>query len=138
MCVLPATLRGRALGKAMKVLLIDDDEDIRHIMGLSLKNVGKMDVIGVPTSEEGIRVAEQESPDVILLDVMMPGTDGPTTLERLRANPATANIPVIFLTAKAMRPEIQRLRDLGATGVLTKPFDPMLLPDQIRSALGDR
>jgi len=74
-------------------------------------------------------------PDAILLDVMMPGMDGPAVLERLKADPGTAGIPVVFLTAKAMASEVSRLRGLGAAGVLTKPFDPVSLAGQIRAIL---
>jgi len=120
----------------VKVLLIDDEDDIRRIARLGLARVGGMQVVDAGSGLEGVRKAEQERPDVILLDVMMPGLDGPSTLAALRANPATARIPVLFLTAKAMSAEIERLKDLGVTGVLIKPFDPMTLAAQVRAALG--
>jgi CheY-like chemotaxis protein len=119
----------------MKVLLIEDEDDIRRIAKLSLTRLGGMEVVDAAGGVEGVRRAEEESPDVILLDVMMPGLDGPSTLAALRSNPKTASIPVVFLTAKAMPSEIARLKDLGARGVLTKPFDPIDLPNQVRSAL---
>jgi two-component system, OmpR family, response regulator len=119
----------------MRILIIDDEADIRRIAHLALGRVGAMDVIEAPSGVEGLRQAEDAHPDAILLDVMMPGLDGPSTLAALRSNPATANIPVIFLTAKAMLSELDRLRALGAAGVLTKPFDPMTLAGQVRSAL---
>jgi CheY-like chemotaxis protein len=71
------------------------------------------------------------TPDLVLLDVMMPGTDGPTTLQRMRADPRFANIPVVFVTAKAMPAEVARFRELGAVAVIAKPFDPMQLGQQI-------
>jgi CheY-like chemotaxis protein len=95
-----------------------------------------MEVIEAASGREGLQRAADEAPDAILLDVMMPGMDGPTTLSALRATPATAAIPVVFLTAKAMPSEIERLRGLGAEGVLTKPFDPLTLAGQLRSTLG--
>ena len=119
----------------MKVLLIEDEDDIRRIARLSLTRVGGMDVVDAASGLEGVRRAEEERPDAILLDVMMPGLDGPSTLAALRSNPKTASIPVVFLTAKAMPAEMARLKDLGARGVLTKPFDPVALPGQLRAAL---
>ena len=120
----------------MKVLIIDDEDDIRRIACLSLSRVGKMEVVDASGGLEGVRKATAERPDAILLDVMMPGLDGPATLAALRSNPATAEIPVVFLTAKAMASEIERLLGLGARGVLTKPFDPMSLPQELKSCLG--
>jgi len=120
----------------MKVLIIDDEDDIRRIACLSLSRVGKMEVVDASGGPEGVRKAASERPDAILLDVMMPGLDGPATLSALRSNPATAEIPVVFLTAKAMASEIERLLGLGARGVLTKPFDPMSLPQELKSCLG--
>jgi CheY-like chemotaxis protein len=119
----------------MKILIIDDEADIRRIANLALGRVGLMEVLEATSGVEGLRKAEDNHPDAILLDVMMPGLDGPSTLAALRSNPATANIPVIFLTAKAMVSELSRLRALGAAGVLTKPFDPMTLAMQVRAAL---
>jgi CheY-like chemotaxis protein len=119
----------------MKVLIVDDEDDIRRVARLALDRVGGMDVVEAASGREAVRHAEDEAPDAILLDVMMPGLDGPSTLAALRSNPKTAGIPVVFLTAKAMPSEIERLRDLGARGVLLKPFDPVTLASQLRAAL---
>jgi CheY-like chemotaxis protein len=119
----------------VKILIIDDEDDIRKIARLSLARVGGMEVVDASNGPDGVRKAEAERPDAILLDVMMPGMDGPATLAMLRAGEATCKIPILFLTAKAMTTEIERLRALGAVAVLTKPFDPMLLPKQVRQAL---
>jgi CheY-like chemotaxis protein len=119
----------------VKVLIVDDEPDIRRIATLSLARLGAMDVIEAANGEDALRRAQDEKPDAILLDVMMPGRDGPSTLAALRADPGTAAIPVVFLTAKAMPSEIERLRKLGAVGVLTKPFDPMKLAADLRAAL---
>jgi CheY-like chemotaxis protein len=121
----------------VKVLLIDDERDIRRIASLCLSRVGGFTVLEAGGSAEGLALAESERPDVILLDVMMPGTDGPSTLLELRQRPATAAIPVIFLTAKALQSEIDRLKALGARGVITKPFDPMSLAPLVKSILGE-
>ena len=117
----------------MRVLIVDDENDIRRVARLSLAAVGGMEVAEAASGPEGVRKALEELPDVVLLDMMMPGMDGPATLQVLRDNPATARIPVVFLTAKAMTSEVERLKGLGARGVLTKPFDPMTLPGQLRA-----
>jgi two-component system OmpR family response regulator len=120
----------------VKVLIIDDEPDIRRIVRLGLTRVGKMDVVEAASGAEGLIKAKEERPDAVLLDVMMPGLDGPSTLARLREDPATAGIPVVFLTAKAIAAELDRLKALGASGVLTKPFDPMSLARDLLTALG--
>lgn len=120
----------------MKVLVIDDEDDIRKVARLALSRVGGMEVADTGRSEDAVDIAAREKPDAILLDVMMPGCDGPATLAALRADARTVAIPVVFLTAKAMPDEIQRLKTLGAAGVLTKPFDPMTLAAALRATLG--
>ena len=119
----------------MKVLIIDDDADIRTIARLSLSRVGGMDVIEAASGVEGVRKAREENPDVILLDMMMPTMDGSETLATLRSQAATAMTPVIFLTAKAVGAEVERMRALGAAGVLIKPFDPRTLSDDVRALI---
>ena len=119
----------------MKALIVDDEDDLRKIAALSLGRVGGMGVVEASSGPEAVEMAVREKPDVILLDVMMPGMDGPSTLSMLQSRPETASIPIIFLTAKAMPREIERLVALGARGVLTKPFDPMNLAQQVRGLL---
>ena len=119
----------------MKVLIIDDDADIRQIAALSLSRLGGMEVIEASGGVEGLRKADEERPDVILLDMMMPTMDGSQTLAALRAQPTTALTPVIFLTAKAVHVEVERMRALGAAGVLIKPFDPRTLAGDVRALL---
>lgn len=120
------------MSELRKVLLVDDDKDIRVIGQMSLADVGGMETVLAGSGEEALAVAAAEQPDVIMLDVMMPGMDGPTTFRRLREEPATASIPVVFMTAKIQRHEVQRYLDLGAIGVIGKPFDPMGLPAELR------
>jgi CheY-like chemotaxis protein len=117
----------------MKILIIDDDADIRSIARLGLSRVGGMTVIEATSGVEGVRKAQHEKPDVILLDMMMPAMDGLETLSALRSQPATAVTPVIFLTAKAVGVDVERMRSLGATGVLVKPFDPRTLSREVRA-----
>ncbi len=119
----------------MRVLIIDDEEDVRRIAVLSLVNVGKMDVIEAVNGSDGLQKARSMQPDAILLDVMMPSMDGPATLAALRAEESTRHIPVVFVTARVMSSEISKLRELGAQGVLTKPFNAMTLPADLRNCL---
>lgn len=122
------------LGK-FKVMMVDDEADIRRIGQLSMENIGNWQVVLVASGADAVKMARQERPQVILLDVMMPGTDGLTTLGHLRDEPDLCNIPVIFMTAKVQRHEIERYLALGGTGVISKPFDPLRLPEAIRALL---
>jgi len=115
-----------------KVLLVDDEDDIRTIGQLSLSRVGGWQTVLGASGAEAITKAAAEQPDLILLDVMMPGMDGPTTFTQLRAQEATATTPIIFMTAKIQKQEVARYLELGALGVIGKPFDPMTLPQEIR------
>lgn len=117
----------------MKILIIDDEADIRAIVRMSLTSLGGMDVIEAASGAEGVRTARAEEPDAILLDMMMPAMDGLATLAALRSHPATALTPVIFLTAKADGQEVDRQAPPGAAGVLLKPFDPRTLSDDVRA-----
>jgi two-component system, OmpR family, alkaline phosphatase synthesis response regulator PhoP len=119
-----------------KVLLIEDEEDIREIASLSLESIGGWETISASDGRFGIEQARLHRPDAILLDVMMPGMDGPTTLTNLRSAPETRDIPVIFMTAKVMSSERSKLAGLGVQGFIAKPFDPLKLPEEIRAVLG--
>lgn len=115
-----------------RILVVDDEADIRLIAEASLREVGGFEVSCAESGPEGIRLAGAERPDLILLDMMMPQLDGMATLEVLRSDRASRDIPVIFLTAKVQRHEIATYLAAGAQGVITKPFDPMQLPAEIR------
>lgn len=119
-----------------KILLVDDEADIRTVGRLSLSTLGSWEVVEASNGPEGIERATLEQPDLILLDVMMPGMDGPTTFGKLRTNANTKHIPVIFMTAKVQKHEIERYMKLGAKGVISKPFDPMSLPKEIIAITG--
>jgi len=119
-----------------KILIIDDEDDIREVAALSLESVAGWDVIKASSGAQGLARAVEHQPDAILLDVMMPGMDGPTTFRELRNNQATARIPVLLLTAKVQGTDQKRFADLGVEAVLLKPFDPMTLSTQIAKALG--
>jgi CheY-like chemotaxis protein len=119
----------------VRILIVDDEDDIRTIARLSLERLGGMSVSEARSGKAALEAAARERPDAILLDVMMPEMDGAATLAALRRGPATAGIPVLFLTAKALPGEVERLKGLGAVAVLTKPFDPSALAGQVRAAL---
>ncbi len=119
-----------------KILIIDDEEDIREVASLSLETVAGWEVIKASSGAQGVARAAEHRPDAILLDVMMPGMDGPDTFRELRRNPATAGIPVLLLTAKVQGSDQRRFAGLGVEAVLFKPFDPLTLATQISRALG--
>ena len=119
-----------------RILIIDDEDDIREVAKLSLEMLGGWDVVLASSGGEGLSTAEVEKPDAILLDVMMPGMDGPTTLLRLQERQATQAIPVILMTAKVQAADRERFKSLGVTNVIAKPFDPMQLASQVSDALG--
>ncbi|HEY8998206.1 MAG TPA: response regulator [Edaphobacter sp.] len=118
-----------------RVLIIDDEDDIREVAALSLEATAGWQVITAASGAQGIEVAIAEQPDVILMDVMMPGVDGPTTFRQMQQNAAIVHIPVLLLTAKVQGIDKRRFADLGVAGVLFKPFDPLTLADQISETL---
>jgi two-component system, OmpR family, alkaline phosphatase synthesis response regulator PhoP len=119
-----------------KVLIIDDEYDIRAVAELALKAVSGWQVLTAASGQAGLTLAEQENPDVILLDVMMPDMDGIETLQTLQANPNIQNIPVIFLTAKTQATDQRRFMELGVIGIITKPFKVMTLAARVAEILG--
>jgi CheY-like chemotaxis protein len=119
-----------------RILIIDDEDDIREVAALSLETVAGWEVAVASSGAQGLARAAEYNPDAILLDVMMPGMDGPTTFRALRKNPATSQIPVLLLTAKVQSNDQRRFADLGVEAILFKPFDPLTLSTQIAGALG--
>jgi two-component system, OmpR family, response regulator len=121
---------------ALKVLYVDDEPDIREVGAMALELDGSMEVTTAASGPEALTLLEGGGrPDVILLDVMMPGMDGPAALNELKKRPELAQIPVIFITARAQAHELARFVSLGAIGVITKPFDPMTLSIELRAVL---
>ena len=119
-----------------RILIIDDEDDIREVAAMSLETVAGWEVMVANSGAQGLIRAATYKPDAILLDVMMPGMDGPTTFRELQKNPVTAKIPVLFLTAKVQATDRRRFADLGIHAVLVKPFDPLTLSTQIANVLG--
>ncbi len=116
-----------------RILYVEDEEDIRMVGEMSLVDVGGFEVGACPGGAEALAMAPGFAPDLFLLDVMMPGMNGPSVLRALRDLPGMQDVPALFMTAKIMPAEIAELKAAGALEVIPKPFDPMTLPDEIRA-----
>jgi CheY-like chemotaxis protein len=122
-----------------RLLLVEDDESIRAIAHLSLERIGGWSVVDAPSGDDALQMLTAgEGFAAIVMDVMMPGLDGPATLRRLQDDGLLAGTPVVFLTAKAQRAERERLNALGAAGVIAKPFDPLALSGELERLLNSR
>lgn len=117
-----------------KIMYVEDEEDIREVAEFALEDEG-FELLFCAGGQEALDQVLAFAPDLILLDVMMPGMDGPTTLQELRELPGIATTAVVFLTAKVQPVEVEGFLALGALEVIAKPFDPMALPGQIRELL---
>ncbi|MWJ27425.1 response regulator [Halomonas sp. ZH2S] len=117
-----------------RVLYVEDDPDISEIAALALEAVGGLTLKGCESGHEALAEVDSFAPDLILLDVMMPGMDGPETLEALRRQGSiSSDTPVVFVTAKVHPEELRRYREMGVTDVISKPFDPMTLANELRA-----
>lgn len=116
-----------------RLMYVEDEADIRTVAKLALEAIGGFTVMTCASGEEALEKVEAFAPDIILLDVMMPGMDGPSLLRELRARPTLTKTPVAFMTAKVQPAEIEHFKSLGARDVIAKPFDPMTLADQVRA-----
>lgn len=124
-----------------RILFVEDDPDIRTVAKMALEAIGGFTVLACSSGHEALTRVDGFSPDLVLLDVMMPGIDGPATLAALRQIPSGRDLPVVFMTARVQAQEIAGYREIGAEDVIPKPFDPMMLSDQVRtiwSALHNR
>ncbi|GAA6615771.1 response regulator [Scytonema sp. NUACC26] len=119
-----------------RILVVDNEEYIQEVTKICLETVAGWEVVTAGSGKEGISKAEDFQPDVILLDVMMPDMDGPTTFEKLQENPATKAIPVILLTAKIQASDRRRYAQMGIKTAIAKPFHPLELAGQVAEALG--
>lgn len=115
-----------------RVLYVEDEPDIQAVARLALEVVGGLTVRTCSSGEQALNEAPGFAPELVLLDVMMPGMDGPGTLKALRALPELAAVPVVFMTAKVQPQEVAHYTALGALGVIAKPFDPMTLAEQVQ------
>ena len=121
-----------------RILMVEDESDIQAVARLALEAVGGFTVHMCASGFDALKDAPAFGPDLILLDVMMPGMDGPGTLRALRQTPETARVPVVFMTAKVQPQEVAGLKELGALGVIAKPFDPMTLSSTIQQIWAER
>jgi CheY-like chemotaxis protein len=119
----------------VRILHVDDEPDIREVVDISLGLNPDLEVRACASGAEAVDAAAEWTPHLILLDVMMPVMDGPTVLKKLRSDPRTSAIPVIFMTARAQTKEVEHFIALGAHGVISKPFNPMTLATQVRDHL---
>jgi two-component system OmpR family response regulator len=117
-----------------RILYVEDEPDIQAVAKLALEMVGGFTVKVCSSGQEALDSVAAFAPDLILMDVMMPGMDGPATLQALRERPELASIPVVFMTAKVQPAEVQHYKRIGAVDVIPKPFDPMTLAAQVRDA----
>lgn len=119
-----------------RILIVDDEEDICLVVQVSLEEFGGWQTYLAHSGREGLTIAQAEHPDAILLDVSMPEMDGFEMFEKLQGNPATQGIPVILLTSKVLARDRQRFADLSIAGVITKPFNPLTIWQQVAHLLG--
>jgi CheY-like chemotaxis protein len=119
-----------------RILIIDDEEVIQIVIQECLEELTQWNVLTASSGSEGIEIARSQIPDVILLDVLMSGMDGITTFQKLQEDPTSKAIPVILLTAKVQSDEQAQFSQLAIAGIITKPFDPMTLAEQIAEMLG--
>lgn len=120
------------MSELTRILYVEDEPDIQAVAQIALESVGGFTVKTCSSGEEALDNAVEFNPDLILLDVMMPGMDGPSTLEKLQNFPELKNTPAVFMTAKVQPQEVEQLLSCGAIDVIAKPFDPMTLADNIR------
>ena len=119
----------------MKILVIEDDRSIQLVLELVFTRMAKCQIMVASDGTEGLALLQQHKPDVVLLDLMMPGIDGFEVCQRAKADEATRHIPIIFLTAQPQPAAVARAMSLGAAGYLVKPFDPIKIIDQVNEAL---
>jgi CheY-like chemotaxis protein len=116
-----------------KILYVEDEPDIQTVALMALETIGGFTVQACSSGQEALDAAPGFEPDLVILDVMMPGMDGPATMQALRKLPAMADVDMIFMTAKVQSQEVARYLEMGAVDVIAKPFDPMTLADQVRA-----
>lgn len=126
------------MSSLQRILYVEDEPDIQTVAKMALEMVGGFEVKVCSSGEEALLEAEAYAPELVLLDVMMPGMDGPTTLKGLREMAALKDVPVVFMTAKIQPAEVEEYKALGALGVIPKPFDPMTLAREVKEIWDSR
>jgi CheY-like chemotaxis protein len=117
----------------IQILYVDDEPDLREVASMALELDGEIEVRDCGSGGEALDILDSWTPDLVLLDVMMPEMDGPATYAAIRDR--KMDLPIVFITARAQDADLQRLLALGAAGVISKPFDPMTLADQVRACM---
>ena len=120
------------MGKLQKIVLVDDEKSIQLLIKMALEKIGGLEVVAYDSGKDALYQIEEDYPDLILLDVMMPEMDGPEVFLKIRQLSALQHIPVFFLTGKSEDEEKSKLLELGVQGVIGKPFDPLQLSDHIK------
>ena len=120
------------MNELLKIMYVDDEADIRTIVQFALEDEEDFELRICASGQEALSTVGGYQPDLVLLDVMMPGMDGPTTLQRLHEQPNLERLPIVFVTAKVQPQEVAHFKAIGAIDVIAKPFDPMSLADQVR------
>ena len=115
-----------------RILFVEDDPDIQVVATMALESLGGFSVVACGSGAEALSRFAEVSPDLVLLDVMMPGMDGPATFAELRQLPS-GGVPVVFMTARVQAHEVARYREMGAADVIAKPFDPMTLAETVQA-----
>lgn len=116
-----------------RILFVEDDPDIQTVAKMALEAIGGFTVLACGSGSDALARLDEFAPDLVLLDVMMPGMDGPATLAALRQTPSGRELPVVFMTARVQAQEVAAYREMGAEDVIAKPFDPMMLSEQVQS-----
>jgi len=116
-----------------RILFVEDDPDIQTVAKMAMEAIGGFTVLACGSGSEALARLDEFSPDLVLLDVMMPGMDGPATLAALRRSPTGRELPVVFMTARVQAQEVAAYREMGAEDVIAKPFDPMTLSEQVQN-----
>jgi CheY-like chemotaxis protein len=128
-----AGIEVQIMTEKLRLLYVDDESDIRDIVEIALEDEEDFELRVCPSGAAALEVTQQYRADLLLLDVMMPGMDGPTTFKRLREFPGCETTPAVFVTAKVQTKDVEQFKALGAIGVIAKPFDPMTLAAQVRA-----
>lgn len=124
------------MSELKRILYVEDEPDIRAVAKVALERIGNFEVKMCASGQEALDSAEEFSPDLLLLDVMMPGMDGPETLNALREIPQLKDAPAMFMTAKIQLQEVEELKAMGVIDVISKPFDALKLSEQLRDSWG--
>ncbi len=126
------------VSESISVVYVEDDPDLRELVEIIFARKAGMQIVALEPDPDVLEQVRKARPDIVMLDVMMPGIDGRTLASAMKTDPELATVPFVFMTAKARPQELEDLRGLGALGVISKPFDPLKLPDEVRRLLAKK